>query len=130
MPALSYAAITDYPFQPFSKIYSADINGMFAAISTLLNTTGLDSTNVQTHGLTRNKLVAGTANYAVYNDSGGDLTEAAQLPIAQGGLGTNLTPVSTLQAGYPISVNAAGTGFTLSAGNSASAAVFNYYNFS
>lgn len=132
MPALSYAAITDYPFQPFSVIYSADINAMFATLTTLLNTTKLDYLNVQTHGLTRNgsssNLAAGTASYAVYNDSSGDLTEAAQLPTAQGGLGANLTPSSTAQAGQAIVVNAAGTGFTLSASNAAASNLFNYYN--
>lgn len=134
MPLLSYAAITDYPFQPFTKIYSADINGMFAAISTLLNTTLLDHANVQPHGLTRytstSNLAAGTPNFAVYNDSNGDLTEAAQLPIAQGGLGSNLTPAGSIQAGQSIVVNAAGNGFTLSATSNASSSIFNYNNFS
>lgn len=134
MPLLSYSAITDYPFQPFTKIYSADINGMFSAISTLLNVTLLDRLNVQAHGLTRytssSNLAAGTANYVVYNDSNGDLTEAAQLPIIQGGLGANLTPSGPLQAGQSIVVNAAGTGFQLSPGAGSSSALFNYYNLS
>jgi hypothetical protein len=134
MPLLSYSAITDYPFQPFTKIYSADINAMFSTIQTLLNTTKLDSANVQVHGLVRNgsssNLAAGTANYAVYNDSSGNLTEAAQLPVAQGGLGSDLTPTGPQQAGQSIVVNAAGTGFQLSSASASSAAVFNYYNFS
>lgn len=133
MTLLSYAAITDFPFQPFSKIYSADINAMFATLTTLLNTTKLDSLNVQAHGLVRNgatsNLAAGTANYVVYNDSNGDLTEAAQLPTAQGGLGANLTPSSSLQAGQAIVVNSTGTGFQLSSASGASAAIFNYLNF-
>lgn len=134
MPLLSYAAITDYPFQPFTKIYSADINAMFATITTLLNTTKLDSVNVQVHGLTRytssSNLAAGTANYVVYNDSSGDLTEAAQLPTAQGGLGANLTPSSPTQAGQSIVVNSLGTGFQLSPASGATAALFNFYHFS
>lgn len=134
MPALSYSAITDFPFQPFTKIYSADINGMFSAISTLLNTTKLDHDNVQAHGLTRytssSSLAAGTANYAVYNDSSGDLTEAAQLPTAQGGLGSNLTPVGTIDAGKSIVVNSTGTGFQLTGASNAPLTLFNYYNFS
>lgn len=134
MPLLSFAAITDYPFIPFTKIYSADINGMFSAISTLLNTTLLDHANVQAHGLTRytssSNLTAGTANYVVYNDANGDLTEAAQLPTAQGGLGANLSPSSPLQSGQAIVVNALGTGFQLSSSSGSSSAVFNYYNFS
>lgn len=133
MPALSYSAITDYPFQPFTKIYSADINAMFATITTLLNTTKLDSVNVQVHGLVRNgassNLAAGTANFAVYNNSSGDLTEAAQLPVAQGGLGANLTPTGPSQAGQSIVVNAAGTGFQLSSASSASVNLYGFYNF-
>lgn len=134
MPLLSYAAITDWPFQPFTKIFSADINLMFSTIQTLLNTTKLDSTNIQVHGLTRytssSNLAAGTANFAVYNDSNGDLTEAAQLPTALGGLGANLTPSSSIQAGQAIVVNSSGTGFQLSSASGASAGIFNYYNFS
>lgn len=132
MPALSYAAITDFPFQPFTKIYSADVNAMFTTISTLLNTTKLDSVNVQAHGLTRytsaSNLAPGTANYAVYNDSNGDLTEAAQLPTAQGGLGANLSPTGVTQAGQAIVVNPAGNGFVLSPSNSAASNLYNYHN--
>jgi hypothetical protein len=134
MPLLSYSAITDYPFQPFTKIYSADINAMFSAIQTLLNTTKLDSTNVQAHGLTRygssGNFAAGTANYVIYNDSNGDLKESAQLPTAQGGLGADLSPSSSIQAGYAITVNSTGTGFVLSAASGSSAALYNYYNLS
>lgn len=134
MPLLSYSAITDYPFQPFTKIYSADINAMFAAVQTLLNTTKLDSTNVQVHGLIRNgassNITAGTPNFVVYNDSSGNLTEASQLPIAQGGLGANLTPSGASQAGQVITVNSAGNGFVLSQPGGAAGAVFNYLNFS
>ena len=132
MPALSYSAVADYPFQPFTKIYSADINGMFSAISTLLNTTLLDYLNVQALGLKRygaaGNFQAGTANYAIYNDASGYLAEAAQLPTAQGGLGANLTPSSSLQAGQAIVVNAAGTGFTLGAPSAASTNLYNFYN--
>lgn len=116
MPLLSYSAITDYPFQPFTKIYSADTNAMFATISTLLNSTLLDRVNIQVHGLTRytssSNLAAGTANYVVFNDGNGDLTEAAQLPTAQGGLGFAPT-ISGGTAGNALVVNNLGTGFTL-----------------
>jgi len=135
MPLLSYSAITDFPFQPYTKIYSSDINSMFTTLQTLLNTTKLDMTNIQSHSLTRytssSALVAGTPNYVVYNDANGDLTEAAQLPTAQGGLGANLTPAGTPDASKVIAVNASGNGFQLSVvpqtpgGN-----VFNYYQFS
>lgn len=131
MPLLSYSAITDYPFQPFTKIYSADINAMFSTIQTLLNVTKLDATNVQAHGLIRlgstSNLAAGTANFVVYNDANGDLTEAAQLPVAKGGLGADLTPSGPTQAGQSIVVNALGTGFTLSSASGTAANLYNYY---
>jgi hypothetical protein len=108
---------------------------MFSTIQTLLNTTKLDMTNMQSHSLTRytssSALVAGTPNYVVYNDANGDLTEAAQLPTAQGGLGANLSPSGVSDASKVLSVNAAGNGFQLSSvpqtpgGN-----IFNYYQFS
>lgn len=122
MATLSYSAITDYPFQPFTKIYSADINLMFSTIQTFINTPH----NFERYGST-SALAAGTANYVVYNDSSGDLTEAAQLPTAQGGLGANLTPSSVAQAGLPIAVNSAGTGFALSTAGGAAISLHNYY---
>ncbi len=132
MPLISFSAITDYPFQPFTKIYSSDINLMFSTISTLLNTTKLDYLNVQTHGLTRlgssSNLAAGTANYVNYNNASGDLIEAAQLPPAQGGLGADLTPAGPGDSGKAILVNAAGTGFQLAASSNSGLNVFNYYN--
>lgn len=98
MPALVYTS-SNFPFQPFTKIYSADVDTCFTDIRTLLNTTKLDSTNVQAHGLVRygatSNLVAGTANFVVYNDSNGDLTEAATLPVAKGGTGA-----ATANAGF------------------------------
>lgn len=134
MPLLSYSAITNYPFQPFTKIYSSDINSMFSTIQTLLNTTKLDSTNVQAHGLIRNgatsNLAAGTANYAVYNDANGDLTEAASLPITCGGLGFNPS-LSSAVAQQVIAVNATGTALQLQAVPATPGTnVFNYYQFS
>ena len=117
--SISFSAITDYPFQPFTKIYSADINNMFATIATPYAFTRYGTSSC---------LAQGTANYAVYNDSNGNLTEAAYLPLAQGGLGANLTPSGPLQAGQSIVVNPAGTGFTLSAPGAASSNLYNYYN--
>ena len=134
MPLLSYSAITDYPFVPFSKIYSADINSMFSTIQTLLNTTKLDSTNVQAHGLTRytssSNLAAGTANYAVYNDSNGDLTEAAALPPLSGGTGLSVVP-GNQNPGDVVQINSTSTAFTCGAptGVPASLRVFNFYTY-
>lgn len=56
MPTLSYTS-SSFPFQPNTKIFSADVNQCFTDISTLLNTTKLNSVNIQTGGLA-------TANYA------------------------------------------------------------------
>ncbi len=116
MPSLVYGN-SDFPFQPFTKIYSADVNQCFNDIKTLLNTTKLDSANVQFHGLIRNgassNLAAGTANYAVYNNASGDLTEAAYLPTAQGGVGINATPAGVSDAAKVLAVNGAGNGFNL-----------------
>lgn len=133
MPLLSYSAVTDYPFQPFTKIFSTDINSMFTIIQTLLNTTKLDMTNMQSQVLTRygtfSVLVPGAANYAVYNDANGNLTEAASLPTSAGGLGFNPT-FGAGTANQVVQVNPAATGFILAAspptpgGN-----IFNYYNF-
>ena len=66
MPALSIP----FTFVPFTKIVSAQVNSDFAAISTLLNVTKLDSDNVQDAGLTVGKLngVGATAGQvASYN---------------------------------------------------------------
>lgn len=132
MPALSYAAITDYPFQPFTKIYSADINAMFAAVQTLLNTTKLDDTNLQDAGITRaTKLKAGTANYVLINDSNGKVSEEAQLAITRGGTGLNIT-IGSQSPGDVIQVNAAGNALTVGppTGVPAMLRVYNFYQFS
>lgn len=135
MPLLNYSAITSFPFQPFTKIYSSDINSMFSTIQTLLNTTKLDSTNIQTHGLIRtgatSNIAAGTANYVLINDANGDFSEEAQLATSRGGLGANLTPVGVADSSKVIAVNAAGSGFQLSAVPSTPGGnIFNYYQFS
>jgi hypothetical protein len=134
MPLLSYSAITNYPFQPFTKIYSSDINSMFSTIQTLLNTTKLDMTNIQSQVLTRtgtgSVLVPGTANAVVINDSNGNLTDEAQLAMSRGGLGANLTPSGVADASKVIAVNAAGNGFQLqSVPSTPGGNIFNFYRF-
>lgn len=75
MPLLSYT-VSD--FTPFSKILSADVNSRFTDIKTLLNTTGLDDTNLQNAGITRaTKLKAGTAYAVVTNGAAGVMSEVA-----------------------------------------------------
>ena len=123
MATLSYSTITDYPFQPFTKIYSADINLMFSTIQTFINT----PYNFTRYG-TSSALSQGTANYAVFNDASGNLTEAAQLPTAQGGLG--FSPTLTGNGGMVLQVNAAGNALALGVTPSTPGInIFNYNNF-
>lgn len=132
MPLLSYSAITDYPFQPFTKIFSADINLMFSTIQTLLNTTKLDSTNIQTNGLQRagsnSVLTTDTANAVVINDNNGNLTSEAQLATSRGGLGF-APALGPSAANQVISVNASGTGFQLGPVPSPAGNVYAFYRF-
>jgi len=73
MPALTYS-VSD--FTAFTKIRSADVNARFTDIKTLLNTTGLDDTNIQNVGITRGtKLKTGTAYAVVANSSTGAMSE-------------------------------------------------------
>lgn len=85
MPALTYS---NPDFVAFTKIKSAEVNAKFNDIQTLLNTTGLDDSNIQDDGITRaTKLKAGTSNAVVVNDSSGDMTDIA---ISNGGLLTQI----------------------------------------
>ncbi len=59
-------------FVPFTKILSAQMNANFTAIATLLNTTKLDSTNIQDLGITLSKLAQSSAvagQFAAWNGS-------------------------------------------------------------
>lgn len=116
--SISFAAITDYPFVPFTKIYSSDINNMFATIATPGAFTRLGANGA---------LAAGTANYAIFNDASGLLTEAAQLPVGLGGLGTALLPGTV---GQVIAVAPGGTSFQLSSSSGSSSSLYNFYNLS
>ena len=91
------------PYIPFTKILSADANQDKTDIQNRINwaggtdaTTGLGDDNVQSNtaaggALTRaTKLKKGTANYAVFNDGTGAMTEAASLPLQSGGTGSVL----------------------------------------
>lgn len=127
MPALVYPTSD---FQPFTKILSSEVNGKFNAIKTLLNTTGLDSTNVQVGGLNRNRLTTDTAYAVVANNSLGVMTvvapltntavyynssaqaTAGTLPSVVGGTGLAYTP-ALADAAKVLQVNAAGSALTL-----------------
>lgn len=112
MPLLVYS----YPaFTPNTVIQSAKVNAKFTDLSTLLNTTGLDDTNLQAAGITRaTKLKAGTANYVLINGADGKMAEEAQLSISRGGTGLSLTLLPG-DAGKVIQVNAAGTALQVAA---------------
>lgn len=90
MPLLTYTA-GSYPFVPFTKILSGDMNTMFTDIQTLLNTTKLDDTNLQNAGITRaTKLKLGTANALVKNNGSGAMSELT-VPTAGLFVGSNGT---------------------------------------
>lgn len=134
MPNLVYTS-SDFPFTPFTKIYSTDVNQCFNDIKTLLNTTKLNSTNIQVHGLTRqtssSNIAAGTANHVVINDANGDFSSEAQLALSRGGTGLNVVPGSHMP-GDVVQINLAGTALEVSAptGVPASLRIFQFYNFS
>ncbi len=108
MPALVYPSGN---FVPFTKILSSEVNGKFNAITTLLNTTKLDSTNVQLNGLTRDRLALGTSNHVVINDVTGNLSSEATLATSRGGLG--FAPTLPANPGDTIQVDSLGTSLVL-----------------
>jgi hypothetical protein len=112
MPLLVYS----YPaFTPNTVIQSAKVNAKFDDIKTLLNTTGLDDTNIQAAGITRaTKLKAGTANYVVINGADGKMSEEAQLSTTRGGTGASFT-LSSANALQILQVNSGGTALQLAA---------------
>lgn len=107
--------IYPYPdFQPFTKILSAEVNGKFNAISTLLNVTGLSDTNVQQNGLSWNRLTLQTSMQVAVTDTLGQLTVTPILPAINGGLGFSFA-ASTLSASLVMQTNSAGSALTLAA---------------
>lgn len=110
MPLLTYS----YPaFVPNTVIASVKVNAKFTDIQTLLNTTGLDDTNIQNAGITRaTKLKLGTASHVLINDGTGAMSSEAQLSLTRGGTGISLT-LSAADASKIISVNAGGTALEL-----------------
>jgi hypothetical protein len=129
VPALTYSA-SGFPFTAFTKILSADVNTCFTDIRTLLNTTGLDDTNLAAAGITRaTKLKTGTADYVLINSGTGTMSEEAQLNLTRGGTGASLS-LSGAAAGWNVQVNSGVTGLTLAAPASPDPMkVFNFYRF-
>lgn len=128
MPALSYTS-SNFPFTPFTKIYSADVNTCFNDIKTLLNTTKLDDTNLQNAGITRaTKLKTGTASYVLINDGTGAMSEEQYLSTTRGGLGVSMAISGSTDAEKVPSVNVSGTAFQLAAAPTPPPVkIFNFY---
>lgn len=136
---LSYSS-SNFPFTPYTKIRSADVNTCFTDIRSRLNwagstdaTTGLGDDNIQSNtasggGLTRaTKLKLGTANHVLINDGTGAMSSESALATSRGGLGTALTPTT---ADDVIRVNSTGTAFELGASPTPPPVkVFNYFSF-
>lgn len=108
MPSLSYPTAD---FTPFTKILSSDVNGKFNAIKTLLNTTKLDSTNVQQYGLTQDRLAATTSMSVIITDASGYRSTTTSLDTGRGGTGISYTPVLG-DALKVLQVNTVGTALT------------------
>lgn len=96
-------------FQPFTKILSAEVNGKFNAITTLLNITKLSATNLQTDSIMYQSQLT---NQVAITNTLGQLTTTTILPIANGGLGFTFSP-TTLVSSLVVQVNAAGSALTL-----------------
>ncbi len=94
-------------FQPQRRIYSAEVDANFNAIATLLNTTGLDNTNIQNNGinpLTKIDASAGAANQ-ILRKSGTQLAWSNEL--------ATLDTDAVINVGLTASVNANALTITL-----------------
>lgn len=123
MPLLVYS----YPdFTPNTVILSARVNAKFNDISTLLNTTKLDDTNIQDAGITRStKLKVGTANYVLINAADGTMSEEAQLSTSRGGTGVSLSPTA-LDVGKVLQIDSSGSFVLSTPPESPGSKLFNY----
>lgn len=127
MPLLVYS----YPaFTPNTVIVSAQVNAKYDDIKTLLNTTGLDDSNIQNAGITRaTKLKLGTASHVLINDGTGAMSSEAQLATSRGGTGANIS-FTAADAGKVLQVNPSGTAISLEAApESASGKLYNLSRF-
>lgn len=115
-------------FQPFTKILSAEVNGKFNAISTLLNTTKLSDTNLQDHGISWGKLTLQTSVQVAVTDTLGQLTVAPFITSAQGGLGFSYVP-TTLDINKVVQVNGTGTALTIGSVTSPGISMYQYSRF-
>lgn len=126
MPALSYPT---GDFQPFTKILSSEVNGKFSAIKTLLNTTKLDSTNIQQNGLSWDRLTTQTSLQVAVTNTLGQLTVTPFITTAQGGLGFTYA-ATTADTQKVLQVNSTGTALTFGAVPSGPGQqIYNFYRF-
>ncbi len=91
MPALAYS-VSD--FVAYQRIRASDINSKFTSIKTLLNTTGLDSTNIQTSGIATANLAAGCVTQAKRAALGQQLSSSCGTFSVSGGGETDITNLS------------------------------------
>lgn len=125
MPALTIPN----SFTAGTLIQAAQMNANFTAITTLLNTTLLDDTNIQNAGITRaTKLKLGTANHVIINDGTGAMSSEALLALSRGGTGTALA-FTTGDGGKVLTVNSAENAFELRASGGTSGALYLFSNF-
>jgi len=126
MPTLVYPTSD---FQPFTKILSSEVNGKFNAITTLLNTTKLNSVNVQTGGLLYNNMTVTTSMQIVGTDSDGVMTTQAFVLASQGGTGFAYA-ASSLNANLVVQANSTGSALTLGVVPSGPGTkIFDFYRF-
>jgi hypothetical protein len=78
----------------------------------LLNTTGLNSTNIQVGGLNYNLMTVTTSMQIVGTSSAGVMTTQALVLASQGGTGFAFAS-TTLNVGKVVQSNTLGTGLTL-----------------
>lgn len=130
------------PYQPFTKILSANANQDKTDIKNRINwdgttnTTGLGDDNIQSNsvsggGLTRaTKLKLGTANHVLINDGTGAVSSEAILALSRGGTGLTVVPGSQ-QPGDVFQINSTATSIVLSQPTAvpASLKVFQFFNF-
>jgi hypothetical protein len=109
MPVLTYPTSD---FQPFTKILSSEVNGKFNSIKTLLNTTGLNSVNIQVGGLNYNNLTTTTSLQIVGTNASGLMTTQPLVLSSQGGTGFAFTS-TTLNAALVVQANSTGSALTL-----------------
>jgi len=101
-------------FTAYTKIKSSEMNANFANLTTLLNITLLDDTNIQNAGITRaTKLKLGTASHVIINDGTGAMSSEAQLAGTRGGSGVSNAGTLTWGASNVTFTTSGATGVTL-----------------